>query len=150
LRFDLSFNECGGEDLEFFLRAERAHDWLPYWLPDAIVYENWAGERATLRYRLKRTLRIQISAYQVAQLHRRLGIHGSRLGNMARLLLRINRHTIYGAFGMLCGLAVFPFQPCKGRHLIGGALERGARAIAFLPFVFQMTPIAYGAQVKAQ
>lgn len=150
LRFDLSFNECGGEDLEFFLRAERVHGWVPYWLPDAIVYENWNGNRATLRYRLTRTLRIQISAYQVARLHRRLGIHGSRAGNIMRVLLRVNRHTIYGAFGMICGLAMFPFRPGKGRHLIGGALERGARAIAVLPFIFQKTPVAYGAQVEAQ
>lgn len=57
LRFDPAFNESGGEDVEFFLRARRAFNWAPASWPSAVAYENWNGERATLGYHLKRTLR---------------------------------------------------------------------------------------------
>jgi glycosyltransferase involved in cell wall biosynthesis len=147
LRFEPAFNESGGEDLEFFLRAERVYGWVPAWLPNAVVSENWADDRATLHYNLARVLRNQVSAYQVAQRHRQLGIHGSRIQNFARILLRLNRQVIFGTGGLIAGLAMFPFRPKKGRALIGYALTQAARAFAVVPYVLGQTPVAYGLNI---
>ncbi len=149
LRFDPAFNESGAEDLEFFLRAERTCGWVAAWVPDAVVFENWDGVRATLRYRMARSLRNQISAYQVARLHRRLGYHGSRLGNLVRVVMRVNRNMVLGTVSMAAGVALLPFAWRRGPVMIGKALERFVCAWAVLPFVFGASPVAYGARADA-
>jgi glycosyltransferase involved in cell wall biosynthesis len=150
LRFDPTFNESGSEDVEFFLRAERLHGWIAASLPDAVAYEDWNGERATLRYRLSRSMRNQVSTFQVAHRHLHLGYHGSRVGNFTNIVMRVNRHAVYGCVGLLAGLMVLPVRKDKGQHLIGRALERCARALAVFPFILGASPVAYGARVKAR
>ena len=150
LRFDPTFNESGGEDLEFFLRAERLYGWVPASLPGAVAFENWDGVRATLSYRLSRSLRNQISANQVAQRHRAQGFFGSRPRNFFKTILQLNRHIIYGTAGLLAGVILLAVQPRKGRYMIGRGLERGARALAFFYFLIGLRPVAYGASIQVQ
>lgn len=148
LRFDDAFNESGGEDLEFFLRAEKGFGVTLSWLPEAVVSENCKGARATLRYRLPRVLRNQLSVFRVAQMHRRLGYYGSRTGNSIRLLLSLNRNIVFACCGLIAGTLFVMWNSSKGLHMIGRALERAARVGAIAAFVLRRTPIAYGAQVR--
>ncbi|MFG5383229.1 glycosyltransferase family 2 protein [Yoonia sp. R2-816] len=150
LRFHPAYNESGGEDLEFFLRAERACGWVPAALPDAVAFEDWKGPRATLGYRLRRSWRTQLAAFQVARHHRRLGFTSSGGGHVMRMFLQLNRHVVFGAASLMAGLALLLFWPRKGRHLIGAGLERGARVLAVLPFLLGRLPVAYGPRASAQ
>lgn len=144
LRFHMAFNETGGEDLEFFLRAVRQHQFRAGAVPDAIVYEDRKGARAKLKYRLFRTFRNQISFHRVVQLHRQDGLRGTRLSNAKRALMSAARSFLFGARGLLTGVLLLPFQRDRGMKRIGKALQRWARVAALFAFVLGMVPIAYG------
>lgn len=142
--FDPNFNESGGEDLEFFMRAKHQFGVAATSLPDAIAYENWNGVRATLPYRLKRAMRTQIAFYRIAKVHRKKGLDGNRLRNTQHIVLVTNRQLIYGLGYLVGGLGMLPFRRQTGQRMIGHALLRWARAAAVVPFVMGTTTLAYG------
>ncbi len=148
LRFDLSYNESGGEDFDFMLRAKRVHDWGLYGWPAAIAFEDCLGERATLRYRLKRAIRSQILMHQVGRAHRQAGYHGGLVKNTVRILLRVNRNFIYGMAGLMGGLTMFVINAQTAKQMIGDGLERCACLWAVIPFIFDKRPKAYGSAVE--
>ncbi|MEM8800632.1 MAG: glycosyltransferase family 2 protein [Pseudomonadota bacterium] len=144
LRFDPYFNERGGEDTEFFRRTERKYKWVPASLLDAIVFEECKGVRATLRYRLYRSLRTQLTVHQVARRHRMLGIYGSRAKNALLALRRLNFYLFNGILDLIAGVAMLPFGLPKAQLRLGSAMERGVRALAIVMFVFGASIMAYG------
>jgi hypothetical protein len=149
VRFDPLFNESGGEDVEFFLRIEHLHGHIAASVPNSIVFEACDGERATLNYRLRRNFRNQVSAFKIVQHHRRMGLDGNLVQNSIHAIFRSNRHAIYGIGAILAGAGIVLFQPDKGKRLIGRGLERCVRAIAIIPFLYGISPVGYGAHVKA-
>lgn len=144
LRFDLYFNERGGEDTEFFWRAERKHKWVSASLPDAVVFEDYNGVRATLRYRLHRSLRTQLTVHQVARRHRVLGIHGSRTKNTLRILRRLNFYIFNSILDLITGVAMLPFDVPQAQLKLGSAMERSVRALAIVMFVCGASVKVYG------
>lgn len=147
LRFHSSFNETGGEDLEFFLRAQRHHGFNPVWVPSAIVSEERFGARSTLTYRLDRTRRNLLSALRVNRLHHKDFGYGSALRNAVELLSITYGNIIWGTVGSIGGCALVPFNTQQGKLMIGRALRRYARIIAAVQFLFGIFPKAYGASV---
>lgn len=145
LRFDMRFNESGGEDYEFMLRAERAYDFPPIGWPFAITYEGWEGKRATLRYRMTRYQREQNARFQVAALHRRQGLHGSWLGNLIRQVLQINRLLVFGVGYVLAGYLSFALGRPRAREKIGVGMLKLARVAAVAPYLWGTTLVGYGA-----
>lgn len=70
-RFDLRLGQLGGEDTLFFRDLHRRGARFAY-VPDALVYEDAAGERASLSWLIRRR-------YRMGQLHLRLaGAEGRR------------------------------------------------------------------------
>ena len=148
LRFDIAFNESGGEDFEFFMRAKRTFGWDAASYPLARTYEDWDGVRGTLGYWLSRAMRGQLNVYRANRTHRQAGIFGSRKRNTTRILTRVNRQVFHGVGSLMIGLAHLAFDRAKGRHLIGDAMIKGARISAILPFIFGLIPAAYGQRAK--
>ncbi|MCK0095589.1 glycosyltransferase [Yoonia sp. F2084L] len=148
LRFHMAFNETGGEDLEFFRRGVYQHGFQAGWVPEALVFEDRKNARATLKYRLFRTMRNQISTLRINDLHQRDGIHGSRQANATRLLVIIIRHTLRLLAGLIVGGLTVLIDRDKGMQRIGKALQSGARVAAVLRFVCGMVPPAYGQSRK--
>jgi glycosyltransferase involved in cell wall biosynthesis len=147
MRFDPFFNESGGEDVEFFLRAERQYGWVAGGVPDSLVSEAWTGDRATLGYHLRRTLRNQVSGYQITRRHRQLGLDGNIVGNSVRAALRTNRLAVYGLGTLIGGLGLTLVNRPAGRMRVTLGLEKCILAFAIVPFLIGMTPVAYGAKI---
>ncbi len=67
--FDERLALCGGEDVELFRRFVR-HRHRIVWADDAAVYDLVPAPRATLRWLLRRALRVGASGAWIARLHR--------------------------------------------------------------------------------
>ncbi|MCG3268397.1 glycosyltransferase family 2 protein [Yoonia sp. I 8.24] len=148
MRFDPFFNESGGEDVDFFLRIQHIHGYVAASVPGSIVYEAWDGERATLSYHLKRCLRNQVAGYHILRRHRRLGLYGNVIQNAFRVMVKTNRHLVYGIGKLLLGALTVPFKRNEGQKLIGLGMERCVLAAALGAFLFGMLPVGYGASVQ--
>lgn len=144
LRFHHDFNQIGGEDAEFFLRAKRQHGTPPYGWPHALIYEEQRGNRLTLRYHLNRTLCTQLNGFYIAALHRREGL----LEKPAPLALMLTRRTIKSFGKSMIALSVgvlrLPFTPKGGQQTIGIGLEHLARAFAIAPYLLGTRYRRYG------
>jgi hypothetical protein len=144
LRFHPDFNQIGGEDSEFFLRAKRQHGIVIAGWPNAIAHEEKSGHRLTLRYHLHRTLCAQMCGFYIAALHRKHRI----IENPAPLGLMLTRRTINSVGSSLyvlsLGLLTLPFAPARGQRTIGIGLEHLSRAFAVLPFLFGKSYRRYG------
>jgi len=134
LRFDPALNQSGGEDVEYFRRAERQWGWVPASWPDAVAFESWSGDRATLRYRIHYAWRICAIIYRVEWLHCRLGLRSKRSMFLLRALGNLWSNLVYGVIGLLIGSVQLPFWPETARLMVGRALLRGARAVGILSF----------------
>lgn len=144
LRFHPAFNESGGEDLEFFLRATRVHQAKAAWVPGAVVHEDRIAARATLGYRLDRTRRNQVSLLRIDHLHWQEHGFGNPLRNRLKAIAVINRNLVFGLPGLLLGLILWPVNPDKGKGQIGRALRRLARVQATFDFWLGRSRRAYG------
>jgi hypothetical protein len=144
LRFHPDFNQIGGEDSEFFLRAKRQHGIVIASWPNAIAYEKQRGHRLTLSYHLNRTLSAQTCGFYIAELHRKNRI----IENPAPLGLMLTRRTIKsvgsGLYVLSLGLLTLPFATARGQRMIGLGLEHLSRAFAVLPFLFGKSYRRYG------
>lgn len=134
MRFNEALNSSGGEDTEFFLRAQRQYGWVPASWPDAVAYEDWNGARATLRYALHYEWRVRATSYRIAWLHCRLGLLRSRLPVLQQAFGRLIRNAVYGVIGLVVGLSLFAFWPDQARQRVGQALLRGAGVAGILSF----------------
>lgn len=134
LRFDPAFNESGGEDSEFLLRAELQYGLVPASWPDAVVFEDWVGVRATLRHRMRREWRVRCTWYRIAWLHCRMGLRPSYLRMIRQALGQLIRNLVYGAIGLVVGVAMLLVRRPIARKRIGRALLRLARAYGIIAF----------------
>ncbi len=148
MRFHPAFNESGGEDLEFFLRARRVHGAKAVWLPDAVVHEDRIGARATLGYRMARSRRNQVSLLRIDRLHWQEHGFGSPLRNALQAIAGANRNLVYGLAGLVLGLVWWPVDPVRGRRQIGRALRRLVRVAATVEFWLGRFKKAYGEGVQ--
>lgn len=98
--FDLGYGACGGEDLELFLRLERAGRRFA-WCPYAVALEKVPASRFALRYAL---LRAYSGGQVFAALSRRHGGGSTTLRGAAQFL----------AMGLLA-LLLWPFPDARGR-----------------------------------
>jgi hypothetical protein len=144
IRFDPVFNNSGGEDTEYALRAERQFGLRVRGCPDAIVFEPRSGARATLGYQLRRTLRSQILSFRIAAMHRKAGIMQSTLPLPMILLSKTNRNFVFGIGILLRAVLTLPFAPTKGQRGIGLGLERLTQSIAIVPYMLGYVPLDYG------
>lgn len=145
LRFHFAFNETGGEDLEFFLRATRAHGFEASAVPDALVFEDRKGERATLRYRLFRRMRNQLSILRINHLHCQDGFYGTRWQNAKAVALLTNRSVVFGVALLIKAIALVPFNRPRAKLTLGHALQRGALLAAVALHLLRRAPKVYGA-----
>ncbi|MEL7180821.1 MAG: glycosyltransferase [Pseudomonadota bacterium] len=149
LRFDPAFNESGGEDFEFMLRAQHQHGIIPLNWPHALAIEPYDGERTGFSYHLKRHLIDQITRYRVWEKHRKLGIRGTTLGNVRKRLRLTMRFAVLGLSGCLRGAAFLFVNREKAAVTFGIGLTNCMRAIAIFPYLFGASTGLYGRQTNA-
>lgn len=148
LRFHMAFNETGGEDSEFFRRGMRLHGFQAGSVPDAMVFEDRKDDRATLRYRLFRTLRNQISLLRIDRMHQQEGIYGTRGLNAKRIAALVLRNIVRLLTGLVVGVGLFAIDREKALQTIGKALQHGARVVAVVRFLLGSIPVVYGKSQK--
>lgn len=144
LRYHPSFNQIGGEDAEFFLRAKRQHGCAPKGWPDARVTEAQNGRRGTLRYHLNRTLCSQMNAYYIAALHRRDKLMNKPAPLALMLIRRTVRNLVRGLLHLGTGVATLPFSRTAAQQTIGMGLSYVTRAFAVVPYILGKKYRRYG------
>ncbi|PJI91614.1 GT2 family glycosyltransferase [Yoonia maricola] len=149
LRFHFAFNESGGEDFEFMLRAKHQYGFRAAKWPYAIVTEEFDGKRETFRYHVKRQLLNQVTRYHVLALHRTMGVRGSHLGNAKKIFLITNKFAIFGTAECMRGAALLIMGQPTAYEIVGSGLFKWARALAVFPYLFGKTVVAYGSTVNA-
>ena len=136
LRFDLKFNDRGGEDAEFMLRAKRQHKIPVLGWPSARAFEMRGADRQSFQYEVWRGVRNQVNFYHVAQRHWELGISTYLQSPPITILATSNRNLLLG-----CGLMLFAllkyitFRKDAGTTL-GRSIRRFARTGAVVPYLF--------------
>lgn len=146
LRFHPLFNETGGEDGEFMRRAKRMHNVTPYGWPHARAYEERSGQRAGVRYMLRRLMQDRINSYTIANLHHEMGIMEGELPFAFMVLKRTNNSLIYGAGRCLLGIAKLPMGPLNAGREFGRAMEHFVQAFAIVPYLTGWRRRGYGAK----
>ena len=149
LRFSMQFNESGGEDYEFMLRAKNQYGLIARYWPYAIASEECAGKRTTFAHHFKRRVAAQVTRYQAAALHRKTTENQSTVAGTLYLLKRTNRALVYGTGWCLLGVGKVLIGRKNGREVIGKGLFALARAYAIIPYLIGARTVLYGAEVNA-
>ena len=135
-RFDSKFNFSGGEDTDFFEKLY-IKGFETHWLPNAVVYEDKNGERATLGYAMKIHRRRQANSCRIR--HTNIAKPKAILTD----LLKINRSIVFGFGALFSGLFLVLFKHSAALPLIGDAALRYARLQGFLDFYRGFSPEYY-------
>ncbi len=149
LRFDPAFNESGGEDFEFMLRAQYQHGIIALNWPHALTIEPCDGARIRFGYHLKRHLIDQITRYRVWEKHCKLGIRGTVLGNIRKRIRLTMRFAVFGISGCLRGAAFLLVNREKAPVTFGIGLAKCMRAIAIVPYLLGASTALYGRKANA-
>jgi len=136
MRFDHHFNDIGGEDAEFMLRAKRKYDVIPFGWPHSHAFEERSGPRAKLGYMLKRTMQDRINTLMISRMHRKMGLMTGRKPFFFVLLRRTNKSLVFMLGHAVAGIALLPFQPRRAGRYVGRALEHFVQFIAVVPFYY--------------
>lgn len=149
MRFEMQFNESGGEDYEFMLRAKNLHDLTAKYWPYAVATEECTGTRTAFTHHFKRRVAAQAARYQAAALHRKATGNQSTVAATLYLLKRTNRALVYGTGWCLLGVGKVLIGRKNGREVIGKGLFALARAYAIIPYLIGARTVLYGAEVNA-
>ena len=149
LRFAMQFNESGGEDYEFMLRAKNQYELTARYWPYAIASEECAGRRTAFKHHFERRVAAQVTRYRATALHRKTLGDGSSFAATLNLLKRTNRAAVYGTGWCLLGVGLVLIGRKNGRVVIGKGLFAFARAYAIVPYLMGTRTLLYGANVNA-
>ncbi len=149
LRFAMEFNESGGEDYEFMLRAKNLYGFRAQYWPYSVAREEVTGKRTFFSHHFKRRVAAQVTRYRAMDLHSKATSGGSPLTMPLGLLLRTNRAIVYGTGWCLIGIGLLLIGRKNGREVIGKGLFSFARGYAVIPFLLDSRTVLYGADVNA-
>lgn len=149
LRFAMEFNESGGEDYEFMLRAKNLYDLRAKYWPHAVATEEVNGKRTTFSHHFKRRIAAQVTRYHAMALHSKASPDESSSLTPLNLLLCTNRGIVYGTGRCLVGTALLLLGRRNAREVIGKGIFSLARGYAIIPYVFGRRTVLYGAGVNA-
>lgn len=149
LRFAMQFNESGGEDYEFMLRAKNQYELTARYWPHAIASEECAGKRTAFTHHFKRRVAAQVTRYRATALHRKTVGGQSSFAATLNMLKRTNRAAVYGTGWCLLGVGLILIGRKNGREVIGKGLFALARAYAIIPFLIGTRTALYGVNVNA-
>ncbi|HBH26837.1 MAG TPA: hypothetical protein DDX54_05495 [Rhodospirillaceae bacterium] len=125
LTFDPAFNRTGGEDLDFFCRAQDLGARV-VWVPDAVVHEPVVPERTTLAFVLR-------NAYETGLGKALLRIHqGKRIHTLVRKGPQLLFRTVYGIFLALVAAPIAPFWPQRVGQFAAWKANRVCHAAGML------------------
>ncbi|KQI73158.1 hypothetical protein AN191_04540 [Loktanella sp. 5RATIMAR09] len=144
LRYHPAFNQIGGEDAEFFLRAKRQYRYVTHGWPSALVTEAQNGDRGTLLYHLNRTLCTQMNAYYIAALHRRDKLMDKPAPLAFVLIRRTVRNLVRGLLRLGAGIATLPSSRTAAQQTIGMGLSDMTRAFAVVSYLLGKKYRRYG------
>ena len=148
LRFDLDFNNTGGEDSEIMLRAERAHGAAVQSCPTAKVTEIREGGRVAMHYQLQRRYRDRINGLRIFRKHQQAGIKKDSRPFWLHVLVLLNRNVFRGLQQVLIAAARFPFNQTASQRNLGSALEHFARIGGIFGYFWGKTIQEYGQPIN--
>ncbi|HEV8033808.1 glycosyltransferase family 2 protein [Yoonia sp.] len=149
LRFAMGFNESGGEDYEFMLRAKNLYGLRAKYWPHAVATEEVNGKRTTFSHHFKRRIAAQVTRYHAMALHSKASPDESSSLTPLNLLLRSNRAIVYGTGWCLVGIGLLLLGRRNAREVIGKGMFSLARGYAIIPYLLGRRTVLYGADVNA-